>query len=173
MLKKIKQMPAFIAIIIMVVCMLAGITFGNKNALDSAAANAETAFHEVVGLSVQRAQKAGNLLVLCNRNIAGTTEAEALAGAIEAVEDAVRPSQVAEANRRLTFAANAASPLVKEAASAQDQKLLTGVLDDMGSLEKQLTRKASVYNETLVTTQDVYNKLPMRFLIGGMPEVYR
>lgn len=172
MLKKLKQIPVPIAAAIMIICIAAGIALGNNNALKDAKAGAETSMAQVTELSLERAQKASNLLVLCERYAPDNVATVAIKNAVEAQKNAKTPSQIAEANRNLTDAAYAANEMLRAFVKDTDAKLLTGIMDDLGSYQKQLTRAANTYNADAAEAYAVYQKLPSRFLLGSYLEEY-
>lgn len=172
-MKTLKQIPVPVAIAIMVLCIVVGIAFGNNNALSKAKAEPEAILTEVSATASQRASTAKNLLVVAGRNDIDAKNRTALEDAIGSLEDAKKPGKIATANSSLTFAAGVVHEELQQKANDSDKKLSTGVMDDLSSQEKILTRQANRYNESLDSVRKLYNTLPMRWLIGGMPEVYR
>lgn len=172
-MKTLKQMPVPVAIGIMVLCIVAGLAFGNHNALSDAKAAPEAILTEVSAMASQRASTAKNLLVVANRNAVDTKNVAALQQAIEDLEDARRADKIASANRGLTFATDAIVTELQQVADSQDKKLTTGVDDDLKSLDKQIARRGTAYNDSLQEVQRLYKTLPMRWIIGGLPEVYQ
>ncbi|MDL2319114.1 hypothetical protein LJC74_08615 [Eubacteriales bacterium OttesenSCG-928-A19] len=172
-MKTLKQMPVPLAVVIMVVLIVIGIAFGNHNALSSASKEPEAIMTEVSAMASQRASTAKNLLVVANRNDVDTKNRTALEDAIAALEDAKRADKVSSANKSLTFAANAVNEQIQETADAQDKRLATGVMDELTSQDKLISRRAASYNESLDSVRSLYRTLPMRWVIGGMPEVYQ
>ncbi len=173
MLNKMKQTPVPVAVLVMVLCILVGVTFGNKNALDRAVKNSGATLTEIAELTQQRAAKASNLLVICQRSIPGNAGIEALENAIHTLKNATHAGQIAEADRRLTFAAESVRGPIENAATEQDRKLMVGVMDELNSAEKILTRVAGTYNEKVTEVREVYDSLPTKWLLGGVPEVYQ
>lgn len=172
-MKTLKQIPVPVAVLVMVICILAGIAFGNHNALANAKEAPEVILKEVSSLAAQRVGSAKNLIALAGRNDVSDTDKQALQSATDALEDARKASRIAEANSSLTFASNAVIDQLKAVASEADRKLTVGVEDELLSQNQRLTRVANTYNESVEEVRRVYNTLPMRWLIGGMPEVYK
>lgn len=174
-MQKIRRMPVPVAVLVMALLVLAGVALGNNNALGAAQGETDTVFAEMMDMSKERAQKASNLLVLMNRNLSDHATTAALDDAIETLKNAKKPAQVAEANEALTFAAEAANTVLQaeEAVGWSDKKLATGVIDDITSTDKQIARKATVYNNAIAEVQAVYSQLPMAWLLGGLPEAYK
>lgn len=172
-MKKLGQIPVPAAVAIMVLCILLGITFGNHNALEAAKAEPEAILQEVSALAAKRAGTAKNLLVVAGRNTVDAQNTKALSDAIAALEDARRADRIAEASRSVDFAAQAVNEQLQQTAGDQDKRLATGVMDDLYSTGAMMNRQGTIYNEALADVRSVYNKLPMRWLIGGMPEVYQ
>lgn len=172
-MKTLQRIPVPIAFLIMVLCIMVGIAFGNHHALSDAVKAPGALMAEVSAMAAQRASIAKNLLVVAGRNAVDAQTSAALEAAIAGLESAEKPTQTAEANRSVTVAAEAVNDQIQAAASAQDKKLSTGVMDDLISLGNQLARQAKAYNESLEEARKVYNTLPMRFLIGSLPEVYQ
>ena len=174
MLKKIKKMPVWAAIVVMVVCVLAGVALGNKNALDRARAGIAASLADATGLAYQRVDMAEHrLLLLCKRNIPDHAATKALEQAVEVSRRAKAPGAIAQADKALSAAAQAVLEPLSEAASAVDKGLMTGVMDELGSAEKIMRRSADAYNKDLENVQRVYNSLPMKRLLGGMPEAFK
>lgn len=172
-MKKIKQMSTPVAVLVMVACIVMGVAFGNHNAFSEAKATPEAILAEVAALASERANKASNLLTIANRNDVEAKDKTALKDAIGDLKNATRAGKIAEANQALTFAASTVSERLQQVAGAEDKKWTTGAMDEIESLNKQLTRRASAYNESVTDLRSVYSKLPMRWIIGGMPEVYQ
>lgn len=172
-MKRLQRIPIPVAIIIMVFLIVAGVAFGNHNALTRAAAEPEAILAEVSATASQRASKAKNLLVVANRNEVEAKNRTALEDAIAGLEDARRAGQLASANQSLTFAASAINEQLQLVADTQDKKLATGVMDDLGSLDKQLIRQANNYNDLVEDVRSLYKRLPLGWVLGGMPEVYQ
>lgn len=172
-MKRLKQMPIPIAVLIMVLLVVAGITFGNHNALASVKKEPESILESVSALASDRAKQAKNLLVVAKRNEVEARHITALEDAIGELEDAKKANQIASANQSLTFTATAVNDALQEAADQQDKKLATGVMDELESRNKLITREANKYNDSLDAVRTLYYSLPMRWLIGGMPEAYR
>lgn len=173
-MKTLKQIPVPVAVIVMVLLIVIGVAFGNHNALSDAKKGPEAILTEVSGLASERASTAKNLLVVANRNDeVDARNRTALEDAIGALQDATRADRIATANRGLNFAAEAVNDQLQQVADAQDRRLATGVMDELTSQDKILTRRANVYNESLDAVRSLYKTLPMRWLIGGMPEVYQ
>ncbi len=175
MLKKIKETPMPVAIAIMALCLIVGITAGNKNALNRAIADNKVELTSIAKLADERATEAGNLLVVCRRAIKDDPSITALEEAIGAQKAAKRAGQIAQADQRLTFAAQEASEKVKadEGVSESDKKAATRAMDELTSKEKILTREAAAYNGGVAEVARVYNTLPTRWMFGGAPEAYR
>lgn len=171
-MKTLKQIPVPVAIVIMVVCIVAGIAFGNHNALSDAKAAPEAVLLEVSATASQRANTAKNLLVVANRNTVDAKNRTALETAIASLEDARKPTQIASANKGLTFAAGAVHDELQQVANDSDKRLSTGVMDDLTSLDSIMARQGNRYNDYVNDIRSLYNALPMKWLIGGMPEVY-
>lgn len=172
-MKKLKQIPVPVAIIIMVVCIIVGVAFGNHNAFSDAKAAPEAILTEVSAMASDRANKASNLLVVANRNDVDQKNITALEDAIGDLKNATRANKIAEANQSVTFAANTVNEQIQQAAGAEDRKWATGAMDEISSLNKQIVRRASAYNESVSDLRSLYNKLPLRWFVGGMPEVYQ
>lgn len=178
-MKALKRMPIAVAVVIMVVLMLAGIAFGNHNALSQAKAAPEAILTEVSAMAAKRATSAKNLLVVAKRNDVGQQHISTLEDAVAGLEDATnsrvtpKASKIADANQSLTFAATTLNNDLQAVASDQDKRLATGVIDDLTGSDKILSRQASLYNESLESVRSLYSKLPMRFIIGSVPEVYQ
>lgn len=172
-MKTLQRIPVPIAVLIMVLCILVGIAFGNHHALSDAIKAPEAIMTEVAEMAAQRVGIAKNLLVLASRNEVDAQASAALEAAVASLESASAPTQIADANRSVTAAADAVNVQIQAAASDQDKKLSTGVMDNLGSLAAQLARRANAYNESLEDVRKLYNTLPMRFVIGGLPEVYQ
>lgn len=172
-MKTLKQMPIPVAALIMVLLIMVGLALGNEKALSAAKEGPEAILAEVSAMASQRASQAKNLLVVANRNDVEAQNTNALNDAIGELEDAQRANKIASANRQLTFTSEAVNESIQRTASEQDRRLATGVMDEMGSLDKLITRRANVYNESLDDVMKLYNSLPMRWVIGGRPEVYQ
>ena len=172
-MKRLKQIPVPLAVVIMVVCIVVGIAFGNHNALSEAKAAPEAILAEVSALASQRANSAKNLLVVANRNNVDQALRTQLEDTIGSLEDATKAGKIASANEGLTFATNAVNEQIQANANDQDKRLATGVMDDLSSNDKLLTRRANVYNESLEAVSKVYRTLPFGWLVGGMPEVHQ
>lgn len=175
-MKTLQQIPVPVAVLIMVVLILIGVAFGNHNTLSDAKAAPEVILTEVSAAASERASKAKNLLVVAKRNDVSDQSVTALQDAIAALEDATRAGRVgrmASANDQLTFAAGHVNTELQASAGEQDRRLATGVMDELGSAEKILSRQAALYNEGVGEVRKLYNRLPMRWLIGGMPEVFQ
>lgn len=172
-MKKLQQIPVPIAIGIMVLCIVAGIAFGNHNAFSDAKAAPEAILAEVSAMASERANKASNLLVIANRNALDQKNVTALEDAIGDLKNATKANKIAAANQSLTFAATTVNEQLQQVANAEDQKWATGAMDEIGSVNKQLLRRASAYNEQVDDLRSLYNSLPMKWFIGGMPEVYQ
>lgn len=172
-MKKLQQIPVPVAILIMVLCIAIGLAAGNHKALGNAKAEPEAILTEVSAMAAQRASTAKNLLVVANRNDVEAKNRSALETSIENLEDAKRADRIADANKSLTFSASAINEDLQAIASDQDKRLATGVMDELDSQNKLITRRANQYNESLESVRKLYNTLPMRFIIGGMPEVYQ
>lgn len=174
MLKQIKRVPVPAAILIMILCLLLGVASGNKKALDQAVKRYGVDMSAIMQEANNRATQATNLLTVCRRNLdAGDPAILALEEAIAAQKGAKAPAQLAQANRDLTFAAQTASNLTMEKASEQDKRLTTGVMDEMISAQKILSREAVAYNNGVASVRDVYDGLPTQFLLGKPPEVFQ
>lgn len=174
MLKKLKELPIPVAAAFLVVCILAGVTLGNRNALVSAAQRPKAEYEALASLALERGQKASNLLVIASRNAPDAPYTKKLAETIESVKNAKSVREVAEANRALTFAATAVEEALSPAVTPQDKKLMTGVMDDLASAEHQLARVAGRYNEAVLEVKTVHGKLPAKWLLrGALPEAYQ
>ena len=123
-------------------------------------------------MASQRAGEAKNLLVVASRNDVEAKNKTALEKAIEDLEDAKKANRISSANSALSFAAGAVNDDIQDVAAVRDKRLATGVMDELWSQDRLITRRANQYNESLESVRKLYNTLPMRFVIGGMPEVY-
>lgn len=172
MMKTLKRMPVPLAILIMVLCIVVGVAFGNHNALRNAKAEPEAILSEVTELASQRAGKGSNLLVVAERNTVDDTSKTALKTAANELKNAKNAGDIAAANGQLTAAANAVNEQIQATAGAEDKRLATAAMDDMESMNMILTRRAGAYNEQVEEVRKVYRKLPFGWLVGGIPEVY-
>jgi len=173
-LKKMKQIPVWVAIVVMAVCVVAGVALGNRNALERARADIDASLADALGLAYQRVDMAEHrLLLLCKRNIPDHAATKALEQAVEVSRRAKSPRGIAQADKALSAAAEAVLEPLGEAASAMDKNLMTGVMDEMISAEKIMKRSADAYNNGLEDVRRVYNSLPLRQLLGGMPEAFK
>lgn len=172
-MKTLKQMPVPVAILVMVLCIVIGIAFGNHNALSQAKVEPEQKLAELTALASQRATHAKNLLVVAKRNDVGDKDIKALEDAIADLQNAKRADRIASANQSLTFAAGIVDEQIQLTASEQDRRLSTGVIDDLSSDGNILARAARGYNDSVEEVRKVYKKLPFGWLVGGMPEVYQ
>lgn len=172
-MKTLKQIPVPVAVVIMVLCIVLGVVFGNNNALSRASKEPEAILAEVSVTASQRATSAKNLLVVAKRNTVDAKAINALEDAIAGLESAKKANKISSANTTLTFTAEAVNEQIQASATDQDKRLATGVLDDMASYERILSRQANSYNEALGDVRSVYKTLPFGWLVGGMPEVYQ
>ena len=173
MLKKLKELPMPVAAAFLVVCILAGVTLGNRNALVSAAQRPKAEYEALASLALERG-RASNLLVIASRNAPDAPYTKKLAETIESVKNAKSVREVAEADQALTFAATAVEEALSPAVTPQDKKLMTGVMDDLASAEHQLARVAGRYNEAVLEVKTVHGKLPAKWLLhGALPEAYQ
>ncbi len=171
MLKKLKQMPLSIAVGVMVVCILAGVTLGNRNALNRAKADSGATLTAVTQHTAERATQAGNLVKLAERLSPDDPIIAPLKTAIAELKAANTPSGITQADQALTAACEAARTALAGKGSEQDAKLLTGLLDTIASEESMITFTVREYNAALVTVQDVYDSLPTKW-IQAAPEVF-
>lgn len=172
-MKTLKQMPIPVAILIMVLCIVIGVAFGNHNALSRAMAEPEEILTEVSALASQRGTRGKNLVVVAKRNDVDSKNIKALEDAISQLAGARKANKIASANESLTFAATVVNEQIQLSADESDRRLATGVMDDLSSDNNILTRRARVYNDSLEDAAKVYRKLPFGWLVGGMPEVYQ
>lgn len=172
-MKTLKQIPVPVAIIIMVVCILVGTAFGNNNALSDAKKEPELVLAEVSALASERAGKAKNMQVLAERSGISDADINALKAAVDGLQNATRADKIAEANRTLTTAAENVNAQLQLTASDADKRLSTGVMDDLSSLEHMISRSAATYNDSVAKVESLYKELPMRWVIGGLPEEYK
>lgn len=172
-MKKLKQMPVPVAALIMVALMLVGLAFGNHNALKRAMAAPDAIFEEVSALASERANEAANLVVVAGRYDVEQRGIDDLQGAIDAVKDAGTPKKVAAANQTITSKAQTLYEQVEPLADDYDRRLATGVMDNLTSKDQMLTRKGNEYNTAIQSVLQLEKKLPMRWVIGGAPEVYQ
>jgi len=173
-LKKIRKIPMGAAIVIMVVCVAAGVALGNKNALDRAIADTAADLHEALDLASDRVDMAEHrLLMLCKRIIPDHEATKALERAVEVCRRAKTPGEIAQADKALDSAAQGVLEPLREAAKESDRKLATGAMDDIISVGKRMKRSADAYNNGLAYVRKVYNALPMRALLRGLPEAFR
>lgn len=174
MLKKIRQIPMGLAIVVMIVCVSGGVALGNRNALSRAVEQTKASLSDAAGLAYQRVDMAEHrLLVLCARNIPDHAATKALESAIEVSRRAKTPGEIARADKALSSAAESVLEPLGAVASAKDKELTTGVMDDMISAGKILLRSADAYNKALEDVRKVYNALPARLFLGGMPEAFK
>ena len=173
MLRKIKGLPVPVAVIIMVVCVLAGVALGNANALRAAAkgvAGIETAVRQH---SQTRAVKAGNLLIPAKRLIADDPATAALSRAIDAQKLAKSVGKLSAANADLTAAVWAMWDVLEPIAVEPDRGPAVGELKVFESETILLKRKVNEYNEGVQKVRQTLAALPFQFLLGGaVPEVY-
>jgi hypothetical protein len=173
-LRNIKQIPVWIAVLVMIACIPVGVALGNHRALSRVEAGVTECFEEVSGLAYQRVDIIEHrLLVLCKRNIPADPTTGMLEQAIEASRRANSPHGMAQADLSLASAAESVLEPLYAVASSQDGKLATGVMDDFASVGKILSRTANTYNNSLQTVWDVYDRLPMKWLLGNIPEAYK
>lgn len=171
-MKTLQQIPIPVAVGIMILLILVGVALGNNNALSDAKEAPEAKFEEVSAMATKRAVQAQNLVTVAKRSDVEEKSMSALEDTIEGVKSAKNASRLFTANQELTAVAATVNDRLQEVADAHDRKLATGVIDEMTSLDKQLARVASSYNVAVEEVRKVYNTLPMRWIIGGMPEVY-
>ena len=168
-----KSIPVPVAIGIMVLCILAGVTFGNRNALNRAKADSGASLAAVTEFTNARATHAGNLAKLADRISPDDPAIVALRSAMSALDAAQTPSAIAWADRELDDAVEAVRAMLASRAEGQDARLLTGVMDELASAEMMLARRITEYNGALAEVREVYDALPTRWLLGALPESFR
>lgn len=174
MLSKMKKIPVSIAVIIMIVCVLAGIVLGNHKAMRMAVEDAAADYQILEQRAKECAVQAGNLLVVAKRVDAEHPALAKLDDAIRAQKAATSAPAIAQTNKALKEAVTAVSQGIKPTASAQDAKLITAAVDNFLSEATLLSRAGAAYNISVEKALDAKKSLPTGFLLGGsMPEVYQ
>lgn len=167
-MKKIKQLPVPVAVLIMIVCILAGLTFGNNNALSRAMADSSDAFGSVQSMGQEWANKASNISTLCTNAGVDDGIVKSLNNAIDAVKKADSPKRFTQAREDLLSSLDKARTALDEHSS--EVQYLQRAEDDLLSSQLQLDRVIKTYNAEQQTVVDVYNKLPTKWLLKK-PEV--
>lgn len=176
MFKKIKNLSAVWAAVFMVLMFVFAVALGNNNAVKDARALCEESFQGVAVLMEDRRGEAANLLVLAERYKAPS--AEELSGIIEELKEISEktPGEIAAENEALNEAAKAVETEIREILQVKDEKgdlkNLQAVMDDLQSEQNILNRLAQAYNETARQAQEIYQKLPLKFLLGAAPGVF-
>lgn len=171
MKNKVHTMSAKTAILLMVICILLGITLGNRNALHQAIAKAEQGFADVSLLTDRRVEKAHGLLTLLNRYNPDSDATKALSGAIDRAKKAKNPEAILTADQEIAEISQVAlNELPSSMAYAVDETLANGLKDELSTVDRQIARMKRTYNEGFQEAIDVYQKLPTKWLFKNPEE---
>lgn len=173
MFKKIKQTPVPIAALIMALCMLAGVALGNQNALNGAANGANDMLPGIKQIASSKTTYAEHILRLCQRNLPDAPETAELRDAIASLSVARTASAIAKADSELSIALTAIDAPLRAAGGQLVSTQLTGELDKYDEAARNLFLKSVEYNKKVAEAQTVYDRLPMKLFLRGMPEVYQ
>ena len=174
MLNKIKNLNTGLAAGVMVLMFIIAIFLGNARAIGNAQKECDRAFEPMQEAIADIRGEAANLLVLAQRY--GASCAEQLEESLSAVAGAKDPKETAQFNAQLMESAASVQEELKEILKDNDKngdlKNLQAVMDDFNSHQNILNRLAKTYNETAAQAQEIYRKVPAKFLLGSAPEAF-
>ncbi len=180
MLSKIKQTSVPVAALFLALCLVVGVGLGNRNALARAVAEAKVndaklpeLSEKLTLLAAERVTHAGYLLRLCQRDLPNDPVTKSLEAAIEGLHVAKNPSQIAKADQELTYALAQVDAPLRALGNESVRDLLVKETDMLNGFGKQLYWAGADYNRALAYVKDVHGRLPLKWFLGNMPEVYR
>lgn len=172
-MKKLKQMPVPVAVLIMVLCIVAGVAFGNGNALRDAGKVPTQLLAEVSALASTSANEALNLVPVAKRSNVPAAQISELEGAASAVKSAKGARDMATAQARLDAAVAAVEEQIRLTATGDDAKYATGAKDNYENAKRILGRQVAAYNASALEAEKLHATLPFGWLVGRAPEVYQ
>ena len=164
MKNKIMGLSTFSAVLIMAVCILLGLVFGNRNALNRAVANAEKGFSVVEERMKDRIGKAKTLLNKANEYIPDDQATKALVQAVAQAEKAKGQKAIASADQKIANAVENVYNALPATMDAADRRYAVAAWDELVSVDKQINRVKKNYNEGFQEAIEVYRMLPARWL---------
>ena len=166
--EKLQNMPLAAGIAALCILLVVSLFAGNFRALCGAAPKAFIRWGDVDSILEDRADAAGNVLVVAERNALAQADIAAAEAAVKAFEAAKTAREISRANQALDAAV---SRLTTAALEGEEARSMLSAADDFAEMGSFLRQEAREYNKKALKAEALYDKLPTRFALPE-PDVY-
>lgn len=168
MKEKLHRLPQTAGVAIMIVLLALALVAGNFRALDIATPKAFIRQGDVTSIIEDRIDAAQNVLTIAERAFLSESAIVAAKTAAGQLERAKTAREISRADQAL---AAAVSELVTAENLGQDTAYMQRAADSFSEQGSFLRQEARSYNEKAQKAEDLYEKLPLRFMLP-QPDLY-
>lgn len=164
-------LPQAAGIAIMALLLIVSLFVGNFRALQSATPKAFLRQGDVASIVEDRLDAAGNAMIVAGRAQIDQLLLDAVEEASDALADAETAREISRADQDLTAAVSEMVAEAKEKLDSENRTMLQSAADDFAEQGSFLRQEARAFNEQAEKAEELYEKLPTKFLLAE-PDVY-
>ena len=158
-------------IAILAVLLVVSLFVGNFRALAGATPKDFLRQGDVQSIIEDRLAAANNALTVAERAQLDETYYEGVKSAIAAMEEADTAREIGRANQALTAAVSQMVVEATDQLDSENRTMLQRAADNFAEQGSFLRQEARSYNEKALKAEELYEKLPTRFVLA-QPDVY-
>ncbi len=158
-------------IAILVVLLVVSLFVGNFRALAGATPKDFLRQGDVQSIIEDRLAAANNALTVAERAQLDETYYEGVKSAIAAMEEADTAREISRADQALTAAVSQMVVEATDQLDSENRTMLQRAADNFAEQGSFLRQEARSYNEKALKAEELYEKLPTRFVLA-QPDVY-
>ena len=165
------ELPRAAGIAVMAVLLIASLFVGNFRALQRATPKDFLRQGDVASIVEDRLDAAGNARMVAMRAQLDQLLIDPVDEAMAALEEAKTARDISRADQDLTAAVSEMVAEAKEKLDSENRIMLQSAADDFAEQGSFLRQEAHAFNEQAEKAEELYEKLPTKFLLAE-PDVY-